>query len=135
MGRKAGITHNEQRLRASLAAALRYKFRNERGAATKAAGLTGITRQAISLYMREKATPSSETLRLLCTTLNMKLDIEGAIVSPTGAEPVNPAAPEQMNLFEAISAVQDQQLKVEILNRGEQSMELKVSISFVRKEE
>jgi transcriptional regulator with XRE-family HTH domain len=132
MGRRSGITANERRLRSELAGALKKEFGNKRGAAAQAANRAGISRQAMSLYVREKATPSTETLRLLLSVLSLELDIEGAIVSsanfPTRKDPKRTDS--QRDLFSAISAVSDRQLKVQVLRKGASSMDLKVTISF-----
>ena len=132
MGRRPGVTPNERRLRSQLAAALKKEFGGERGAASQAADRAGISRQAMSLYVHEKTTPSAETLRLILSVLDLQLDIEGAIVSsanfPTRKGPRK--ADSQRDLFSAIAAVSDGQLKVQVLRKGASSMDLKVTISF-----
>ena len=133
MGRRAGVSHNEARLRQHLAHALQQALGSDRGASAEAARKAGITRQALSLYLKMKATPGSETLRRLCSALSLRLDIEGAVVTgqPTESDPLGAqAVPEQMSLFRAISSVDQSQLRVEVLSRGSQSMDLKVSIDF-----
>jgi len=109
---------------------LRAAIGSDRGAVSRIAQEIGITKQALSLYLHEKATPSAESLRILCAGLKLQLDIEGAIVSATDPVPhqVHPA--EQLTLFEAISSVDSKQLRIDVLNRGSQSMELRVSIDF-----
>jgi hypothetical protein len=132
VGRRLGTTPNEDRLRAQLAAALKREFGNERGAASRAAASAGISRQAMSLYLHEKATPSAETLRLLLSVLNLDLNIEGAVV--TSANFPNRKRPRrvssQRDLFSAISGVSNRQLQVQVLRKGASSMALKVTISF-----
>ncbi len=135
MGRKAGVTHNEARLRAHLAIKLRAAIGNKRGSISRIAQELGITKQALSLYLLEKATPSAETLRILCAGLKLRLDIEGAIVSANDPMPQQTQSAEQLTLFEAISSVDSKQLRVELVNRGSQSMELKVSIDFTASRE
>jgi len=132
MGRRPGTTPNEQRLRSELAAALKREFGNNRGAAARAADRAGISRQAISLYVHQKATPSTETLRLLLSVLNLELNIEGAIVSSTNfPRRKGPRkADSQRDLFSAIAALSDGQLKAHVLRKGASSMDLKVTISF-----
>ena len=131
MGRRPA-TANELRLRSELAKALKKEFGSKRGAAAQAANNAGISRQAMNLYLHEKATPSAETLRLLLSALNLDLNIEGATVSsanfPTRKRPRR--AISQRDLFSAISSVSNSQLKVRVVRKGPDSMDLKVTISF-----
>ena len=132
MGRRPGTTPNEARLRSQLSAALKKEFGNDRGAASRAAANAGISRQAMSLYLHEKATPSAETLRLLLSVLDLELNIEGAVVSsanfPTQKRPRRVSS--QRDLFSAISGMSNRQLQVQVLRKGASSMDLKVTISF-----
>lgn len=132
MGRRPGITPNEGRLRSELARALKKEFGKERGAASRAADRAGISRQAMSLYLHQKATPSAETLRLLLSVLNLELDIDGAVVSSANfPERKSPRpASAQRDLFSAISNMSERALKVQVLRKGSSSMDLKVTISF-----
>jgi transcriptional regulator with XRE-family HTH domain len=130
MGRRSGFTHNEARLRAHLAIKLKAAIGSDRGAISRVAQDLGITKQALSLYLREKATPSAETLRILCAGLKLQLEIEGAIVSASDPIPHRTEPAPQLTLFEAISSVDSKHLTVDLLKRGDQSMELKISIDF-----
>jgi transcriptional regulator with XRE-family HTH domain len=131
-GRPSGITQNERRLRDTLAEALGQRIGTERGAQAEAARVAGVTRQAMNGYLNGRATPSSETLRKLCASLNVTLNIEGAVIGPDAPDrdQSSHVEPEQLSLFEAISGIDERQLGIRILKRGPRSVELKVSIDF-----
>lgn len=133
MGRPKGLTPNEVRVRQHLAAALHSAIGSKRGARAAAALKARVTRQALSLYMRQKATPGTETLRRLCAELGLRLEIEGATVSGTsGSQPQQPigSMPTQLSLFDALAAVDRTRLQVDVLSKSVDAVELKVSISF-----
>ena len=131
MGRKAGISRSERLLRAAIARALTEAVGVGRGAQSTAAKRLGISRQAVSLYVRQKATPSSENLRRMCEILKLPLNIEGATFDLSGFSPKPPSkVPVQRSLFEALSDVEDQQLDVKVLRKRAHSIDLQVSIDF-----
>ena len=82
MGGRKRCSENELRLRSALAAALRDVIGEGRGSLSRAADKTGICKQSISMYLNQKATPTPETLRILCSVLKLRLEIEGAVISP-----------------------------------------------------
>jgi transcriptional regulator with XRE-family HTH domain len=118
-------------LRTEIARALTTAVGAGRGAQSSAAKRLGISRQAISLYVRQKATPSSENLRRMCEILKLPLNIEGAMVDLSSFYPKSPSkVPVQTSLFEALSDVGDQQLDVKVLRKRTHSIDLQVSIDF-----
>lgn len=133
-GRKK-CTANEQRLRQQLAVKLKSLIGTSRGDLSLAAKKTGVAKQSLSLYLRGDATPTPETLRKLCAGLNLRFDIEGAIISASDL-PANPTrrkkSEEQLSLSltDAILSVDPGQLRVVVLKRKSQSIDLKVSIDF-----
>jgi hypothetical protein len=132
MGRKSGISTSERRLRSEIAQKLSDAIGTERGAEARAARQLGISRQAMNLYLREKATPGSEILRRACLLYNLKLDVGWQTLDSGSFRNPKPQAapPVQLTIFDAISEVVDRQLEVKVLRKGVHSIDLKVSIDF-----
>lgn len=133
MGRKPGISRSEQLFRAEIAKALLSEIGEERGAQSRAADKLGISRQAISLYLGMKATPSSAVLGRACAIWPLlSFDVEGIKLNSSNFKTPKPesSSPVQMLLFDAISEVENQQLDVKVLKKGVSSIDLKVSIDF-----
>jgi transcriptional regulator with XRE-family HTH domain len=131
MGRRAGISWSEKLLRAEIARALSAAIGGSRGAQSSAAEQLGVSRQAMSLYIRQKATPSSEILRRMCQTLKLSLNVEGATVDLSAFAQKTPRkTPVQTSLFDALSDVGDQQLDVKVLRKRAQSLDIQVTIDF-----
>ena len=132
-GRKKS-SPNEERVRQKLVAALITAIPDKRGALTKAAKDTGISKQSLSLYRRGKAVPTPETLQKLCAKLKLHLEIEGVVISgstlPTRQHERTKAVQLPLVLTEAISAVDAQNLQIQVLKRRSQSIDLKVTIAF-----
>jgi hypothetical protein len=133
MGRKLGISTSEKRFRAIFALALSSAIGDQRGAQSRAAEKLGISRQAMSLYLGRKATPNSALLsRVFANWPELSLKVEGIELKSSDYRPTGPqlSLPLQLTLFDAISEVDNQQLEVEVLRKGVQSIDLKVSIDF-----
>jgi transcriptional regulator with XRE-family HTH domain len=131
MGRKTGISRSESLLRAEIARALMTAIGGNRGAQSAAAKQVGISRQALNLYIQQKATPSSENLRRMCKILRLSLNIEGATLDSSSFTQKTPSKiPIQTSLFDALSEVGDQQLDVKVLRKRAQSLDLQVTIDF-----
>lgn len=135
MGRHAGTSSTERAFRKAFADALRNMIGNERGGASRAAAELRTSRQAISLYLKEKATPSAELVRRAIKAWNLKMDVDGYVVSessyiqkssgPIAAEPL------QLSLLsEALDSINDENVKVKIVQRIGDSIALKVNIDF-----
>jgi hypothetical protein len=133
MGRKPGISRSEQLFRAEIARSLSAAIGDERGAQSRAADKLGISRQAMSLYLGMKATPSSAVLGHACAIWpQLSFDVEGIKLNSSNFKPPQPqsASAVQMSLFDAISEVENQQLDVKVIKKGVHSIDLKVSIDF-----
>lgn len=131
MGRKTGISRSERLLRAEIARALAAAIGGKRGAQSSAAEQLGISRQAMSLYIQQKATPSSKNLRRMCQILKLSLNVEGASLDFSSFAKKAPIkTPVQTSLFDALSDVGDQQLDVKVLRKRAQSLDLQVTIDF-----
>jgi transcriptional regulator with XRE-family HTH domain len=131
MGRKTGISRSESLLRAEIARALVTAIGGKRGAQSAAAKQIGVSRQALNLYVQQKATPSSENLRRMCKILRLSLNIEGATLDVSSFTQKTPSKlPIQTSLFDALSEVGDQQLEVKVLRKRAQSLSLQVTIDF-----
>ena len=81
MGRRPGISNTERLFRAEIARKLLAQIGAKRGARTKAAATLGVCKQAMSLYLNEKATPGSEVLRRACLLWNLSFEVEGTVVN------------------------------------------------------
>jgi len=133
MGRRPGISTSEKRFRATFAVALSDAIGNQRGAQSKAAEKLGISRQAMSLYLKGKATPNSAFLgRVFANWPQLILKVEEIELKSSDYKPAGPqlSPPLQLTLFDAISEVDNRQLEVEILRKSAHSIDLKVSIDF-----
>lgn len=133
MGRKPGIPRAEQLFRDEIARGLSLAIGAERGAQSRAADQLGISRQAFSLYMNRRATPSSAILGRICAKwpqLSFNIDNFRMNASCFNIQQPTSRSPIQMSLFDAISEVENKQLDVKVLKKGVNSIELKVSIDF-----
>jgi len=138
MGRRPGISSTERAFRAAFANALKSVIGDQRGSASRAAEELRTSRQAISLYLKEKATPSAELVSRAIKAWNLKINIDGYILSETSysqkvAVPV-PANPLQLPLLtEALDAISDDDIDVKVAQRIGESIHLKVSLDFAKK--
>ena len=137
MGRRPGISSTEMAFRRAFADALRQVIGSERGAASRAAGELRISRQAISLYLKQKATPSAEVVRRACQRWALTLDINGNIVSAASFHKPDqgpiPASPLQLRLLpDVLDSLNDENVKVKIARKIGESVDLEVRIEFVR---
>src|ERR1019366_4897746 len=131
MGRKTGISRSESLLRAEIARALTTAIGSNRGSQSAAAKQIGISRQALNLYIQQKATPSSENLRRMCKILRLSLNVEEATLdAPSFTQKTPSKTPIQTSLFDALSDVGDQQIDVKVLRKRAQSLDLQVTIDF-----
>lgn len=128
------LTPNEDRLRGRLKEALEKLIPDKRGELSRVAKMTGITKQSLSLYKKGEATPTPETLRKLCSGLQLNLNILGAIISasdpPARRSRTNADQQLLLSLSDAILLVPQEHLQIRVLKRRSQSIELKVSIDF-----
>ena len=134
MGRRPGISNTERLFRAEIARKLLAQIGAKRGARTKAAATLGVCKQAMSLYLNEKATPGSEVLRRACLLWNLSFEVEGTVVNSSSFRQLAPQPPRpvQLSLPKAISEMKNQQLTVKVLRKGPTSVDLEVSIDFKR---
>lgn len=126
-GRRPGVSDTEKQFRKQFAAALASAIGNERGAQSRAAERLGVKRQLISLYLKGRTTPGPDVVRRASEVWGLSLNYGGIPVSaPSLPRPSGPRMqPQQLKLFS-----EDQQLKVVVLRRSVDSVELKVSINF-----
>jgi transcriptional regulator with XRE-family HTH domain len=127
------LTANEERLRGRLKDALAKLIGEDRGELSRAAERTGVTKQSLSLYKDGRATPTPETLRKLCSGLPLDLNILGAIISASDLPAKRSRSKKEqlsLSLADAILFVPQEHLRIEVLERKSQSIELKVSIDF-----
>jgi hypothetical protein len=133
MGRKPGISRSEELFRREIARALSAVIGDGRGAQSRAAGKLGISRQAMSLYIGKKATPSSVILGRACAIWpHLSFNVDGIALDSSNFRTPQPHSvpPKQLSLFDAISEVDNKQLEIMVLKRGVNSIDLKVSIDF-----
>jgi DNA-binding phage protein len=135
MGRRPGLSSTELAFRQAFASALRQVIGNDRGAASRAASELLISRQAISLYLKEKATPSAEIIRRVCKRWSLTLDVRGNIVSDASFAmprqgPVEAAAIQLPLITDALQALKDEDVKVKITRKIGDSLGIEVKIDF-----
>lgn len=114
MGRRPGTSRSERLLRAAFAAALSQAIGSERGAQSRAATALGTSRQAISLYLKQRATPGPDILHRACEIWSLELQIEGT-TTKAGTFPVRKIPKtevQQTPLFAALNSFEDRQLRV-----------------------
>jgi transcriptional regulator with XRE-family HTH domain len=137
MGRHPGISSTEEAFRRAFALELRKVIGDGRGGASRAAEKLRVSRQAISLYLKEQATPSAEIVRRACKEWSLSLNIEGNLVSQgsyrdPAAGPA-PAPPLQLSLLpDALDSLKDENVKVKIAKKLGEAIHLEVRIDFAR---
>ncbi len=135
MGRKPGISRSESLFRAEIASVLKQVIGEKRGAKARAARELGISKQALSLYMARKATPSSAVLGRACARWpSLTFNVEQIKMDSSSFRAPGPRSLEatQLLLFDAISEMGDGQLEVRVLKKKVSSIDLMVSIDFGR---
>ena len=136
MGRRRGISSTEKAFRERFAEELRAAIGRERGAASTAAKRLGVSRQALSLYLNSRATPSAEVVRRVCQLFKLSLNVKGQIVSESSYakasrdRPHNAPALQLPLLPDAIRMLKNEQLKIEVLDKIGDSVDLKIRINF-----
>ena len=101
------LSASAQILRAAFANALREKVGAARGSQSRAAEKLGISRQAISLYVNGKATPSADLLQRACAEFELAFNAgESRIDSGSFAKQLKPhPVALQLPLFQALQQV------------------------------
>jgi transcriptional regulator with XRE-family HTH domain len=139
MGRRAGVSDTERAFRAHFASALRKVVGGQRGAASAAANQLGISRQALSLYLKGKVTPSADVVRRACTVFKLSMNVRGQLVSSATYEHSVDrlrveALPLQLPLLpEALQNLSNRQLDVQVLRKIGDALELRVIIDFAKR--
>jgi transcriptional regulator with XRE-family HTH domain len=126
-GRRPGASSAEREFRKRFVAALANAIGAGRGAQTRAAEQLGVKRQLISLYLKGRTTPSRDFVLRASELWGFSLNFGGG---PVGQESfprrLGPRIePQQLELFS-----DDKQLRVVVLRRSADSVELKVSMNF-----
>ena len=129
MGRLAGVSEAERKFRKDFAAGLAVVVGSTRGAQTQAARLLGVKRQLVSLYLKGVTTPGRDIIHRTRELWGFPSEYGGVpLDATTFPRRLGPRVqPQQLKLFS-----EDQQLKVAVLRRSVDSVELKVSINFKR---
>jgi transcriptional regulator with XRE-family HTH domain len=127
MGRRAGVSEAERKFRKEFAAGLAAVVGSRRGAQTQVANQLGVERQLVSLYLKGETTPGQEIIRRARELWGFPSEYGGL---PLGAATFPDRAgpwfqPQQLKLFS-----EDKQLKIIVLRRSVDSVELNVSIDF-----
>lgn len=127
MGRRAGVTEAERMFRKNFAAGLAAVVGSERGAQTRVANQLGVKRQLVSLYLKGDTTPGQDLIRRTRELWGFPSEYGGLPLEAATfpRRPALRAQPQQLKLFS-----EDQQLKVTVLRRSVDSVELKVSLNF-----
>jgi len=127
MGRRAGASEAEKKFRMEFAAGLASVIGSRRGAQTWAANQLGVNRQLISLYLKGGTTPGQDLIRRARELWGFPSEYGGLPLGDATflRRPGPRVQPQQLKLFS-----EDQQLKVIVLRRSADSVELKVSLNF-----
>ncbi len=127
MGRRAGVSEAQRKFRKEFAAALAAAIGSGRGAQSRAADQLGVKRQLVSLYLRGNTTPGPDVIRRVRELWGFPFEYGGMpLQAASFPHRVGPRIqPLQLKLFS-----EDQQLKVVVLRRSVDSVELKVSLNF-----
>jgi hypothetical protein len=127
MGRPPGVSDAQRRFRKDFAAGLAKVVGSERGAQTRAARLLRIKRQLVSLYLKGNTTPGRDVILRTRELWGFPSEYGGVpLDATTFPNLLGPRIqPQQLKLFS-----EDQKLKVVVLRRSVDSVELKVSINF-----
>jgi len=127
MGRRAGVSDVESKFRKDFAAGLAEVIGSTRGAQTRAAQLLGVKRQLVSLYLKGDTTPGRDVIHRTRELWGFPSEYGGVpLDATTFPRRLGPRAqPQQLKLFS-----EDRQLKVVVLRRSVDSVELNVSINF-----
>ena len=127
MGRQAGVSEAERKFRRDFAAGLAEVVGSTRGAQTRAALLLGVKRQLINLYLKGNTTPGRDIIHRTRELWGFPSEYGGVpLDATTFPRRIGPRVqPQQLKLFS-----EDQQLKVTVLRRSVDSVELKVSVNF-----
>jgi len=127
MSRQAGVSEAESKFRKEFAAALAAVVGSTRGAQTRAALLLGIKKQLVSLYLKGNTTPGRDIIHRTRELWGFPTEYGGVpLDATTFPRRLGPRfQPQQLELFSA-----DQKLKVVVLRRSVDSVELKVSVNF-----
>jgi hypothetical protein len=130
MGRRAGVGEAEKMFRKDFAAGLAAVIGSMRGAQTRAGNLLGVKRQLVSLYLKGNTTPGPEIIRRTRELWGFPSEYGGLPLEAATFQrrPGPRIQPQQLKLFS-----EDQQLKVTVLRRSVDSVELKVSIDFSKR--
>lgn len=127
-------TENELALRRALAKALQPLWDEKWGSTTRLAERAGVTKQSMALYLEGEATPTQDTLRRICTNLQIPhLDVNGVRIVTSDLPKRKPrSVPQQLSLSlsDAILTVAKRHLEVEVLKKRTGGIDLKVSINF-----
>jgi transcriptional regulator with XRE-family HTH domain len=127
MGRKAGATEAERKFREDFAAGLALVVGSRRGAQAQAARLLGVKRQLVSLYLKGDTTPGRDIIHRTRELWGFPSEWGGVpLDAKTFPRQLGPQVqPQQLRLFS-----EDQQLKVVVMRKSVDTVELKVSINF-----
>lgn len=126
-GRRAGVGSVEKEFRKRFAEALAKAIGTSRGAQSRAAEKLGVKRQLISLYLKGNTTPGRDFVRMASELWGFSLEFGGVPVGPESFphRPKPRVEPQQLELFSG-----DKQVKVVVLRRSADSVELRVSMNF-----
>lgn len=127
MGKKAGVSDAEKKFREDFAAGLAVVVGSTRGAQTRTAKLLRVTKQQVSLYLKGNTTPGRDVIYRTRKLWGFPSEYGGVPLDATTfpRQPGLRVQPQQLRLFS-----DDQQLKVVVMRKSVDAVELRVSIHF-----
>jgi transcriptional regulator with XRE-family HTH domain len=119
-------------LRVEVAAKFKQAITDNRLSYSQAAKLLGIHRQTLWLYLNRKATPGGEVLRRACHSWGITLSVNGFQFSEEAfaipKKQILQQLPQQLELLDALQALQDDQIEVKIIGKVGDAFEVKLRI-------
>jgi transcriptional regulator with XRE-family HTH domain len=128
--RKMSKRRTNRVVRHEIATRLREALDLRRLTISEAAKLLGVTRQALWLYVNEKAMPGGRVLERACRKLDLSLTVNGFLITKEAFGPAiaKTAPSEQYELFRAFAEITPDQIETKLVRSSKDLFELRVRI-------
>jgi transcriptional regulator with XRE-family HTH domain len=119
-----------------IAKSFRTVLASRRISKTQAAKELRVSRQMFHQYLKAKSLPKRDVLQRACDAWGLRINYRGLIVDresfPAGAPESGGSSPSQLklDLQEAIARLENQDLGIRILRKGNGRVELQIDLSF-----
>jgi len=122
---------SDSELRREIARRLKDAIRDNHLTKSRAAELLKVTRQALWLYLKAKATPGGDVLRRAFELWDMRLEIGNVAITKESFGPrLEPSleVAEQLSLLDQLEKLSNEQLEVSAVGRRGEYFEFKIRI-------